>query len=188
MNAYDFDKTIFYPDSSACFFRFCLKKHPGAVLRVLPAAVGMFISYRKKQLGAKELKQQLFSFLGMLNDTEQLVAAFWEENFSRIGDWYLRQKRGDDVIISASPRFLLEPVCQRLGVELIATEMDIRSGRISGPNCHDAEKPKRFYALHPGARPEAFYSDSLSDAPMAEISEKAYLVKKYRLSPWPEKE
>lgn len=187
MNAYDFDKTIFYPDSSACFFRYCLKKHPGPVMRVLPAAIGMFIRYRKKELGARELKQQLFSFLAELSDTEELVASFWEENFSRIGGWYLKQKRDDDVIISASPTFLLEPVCKRLGVELIATEMDIRSGWINGANCHDVEKLRRFYELHPGVKPEAFYSDSLSDSPMAEISEKAYLVKKHRLSPWPGK-
>ena len=187
MNAYDFDKTIFYPDSSACFFRYCLKKHPWPVMRVLPVSVGLFVRYRKKQLGARELKQQLFSFLGELNDAEELVASFWEENFSRIGAWYLKQKREDDVIISASPAFLLEPVCKRLGVELIATEMDIRSGQINGANCHDVEKPRRFYERHPGARPEAFYSDSLSDSPMAEISEEAYLVKKHRLSPWPGK-
>ena len=188
MNAYDFDKTIFYPDSSACFFRYCLKKHPGVVLRVLPGAVGMFIRYPKKQLGARELKQQLFSFLRDLDDTEALVSSFWDENYSRIGAWYLKQKREDDVIISASPTFLLEPVCKRLGVELIATDMDQKSGEIRGENCHDVEKPRRFYQLHPGARPETFYSDSLSDSPMAEISEKAYLVRKHRLFPWPGKE
>ena len=156
-------------------------------MRALPTAMKMFVRYRKKQLGAKELKQQLFSFLREINDTEALVTSFWEENFSRIGGWYLKQKRDDDVIISASPAFLLEPVCKKLGVELIATEMDIRSGQINGVNCHDVEKPRRFYERHPGAKPEKFYSDSLSDSPMADISEKAYLVKKHRLSPWPGK-
>lgn len=186
MNVYDFDKTIFYPDSSACFFRFCLKRHPAEVLRVLPRAAFMALPYRAKKLGAKQLKQQLFSFLSELQDVEELVEAFWEENYSRIGAWYLEQKRPDDVIISASPRFLLAPVCEKLGVCLIATEMDPRSGRIHGENCHDVEKPKRFLAQYPDARIEAFYSDSLSDAPMADLAGSAYLLKKHRLSPWPQ--
>ncbi len=186
MNAYDFDKTIFYPDSSACFFRFCLKRHPAAVLRVLPRAVLMALRYRAGKLGARELKQQLFSFLRDIRNVEQLVDAFWEENYSRIGAWYLQQKRPDDVIISASPRFLLFPVCERLGVRLIATEMNPHSGVIQGENCHDIEKPKRFHALFPHEHIEAFYSDSLSDAPMAELADHAFLLKKHRISPWPQ--
>ncbi len=185
MNAYDFDKTIFYPDSSACFFRFCLKRHPAAVLRTVPRAVPMALRYRAGKLSAKELKQQLFSFLSEIKDTEKLVKQFWGSNFSRIGAWYLEQKRSDDVIISASPRFLLAPVCERLGVRLIATEMDPRSGRIEGENCHDTEKTKRFAACFPGEHIDTFYSDSLSDTPMAMLADRAFLVKKHRIFPWP---
>ena len=76
MNAYDFDKTIFYPDSSACFFRFCLKRHPAAVLRTVPRAVPMALRYRAGKLGARELKQQLFSFLREIRNVEPLVDAF----------------------------------------------------------------------------------------------------------------
>lgn len=185
MNVYDFDKTIFYPDSSACFFRYCLKRRPGQVLRVLPRALLMALQYRAGKRSAKELKQQLFSFLSHVRDAGALINDFWVKNFFRIGDWYLIQKRPDDVIISASPDFLLRPVCEKLGVRLIATDMDIQSGMIRGENCHDVEKPKRFKREYPEALVEAFYSDSLSDAPMAALAESAFLVKKHRLYPWP---
>lgn len=186
MNIYDFDKTIFYPDSSATFYRYCLKKVPAAVLPTLPRSLAAAVRYRRGSLRAKELKEQLFSFLPAVRDIDALVAAFWLENEHRIGSWYLAQKRDDDLIISASPRFLLAPICKKLGVSLIATEMDPGTGRITGENCRDIEKPKRFFSLYPNAHAECFYSDSLSDAPMAELAERSFLVKKHKLSPWPE--
>ena len=145
----------------------------------------MALRYRRGEIGAKELKQQLFSFLPAIDDVDRAVQIFWDENEHRLGAWYLAQKRSDDLILSASPRFLLQPICDKLGVALIATEMDRHTGRIEGENCHDQEKVCRFYAADPTAHTEAFYSDSLSDSPMAEIADKAWLVKKHKLFPWP---
>lgn len=187
MNTYDFDKTIFYPDSSFCFYRYCLRSFPSAVLPTVPRSLRLAVRYGKGKIGAKALKEQLFSFLSAIPDVDAAVAGFWRENEKRIGAWYLAQKKPDDLILSASPRFLLQPVCDRLGVELIATEMDRHSGKISGENCHDREKVRRFYLRDPKGHTEAFYSDSLSDSPMAEIADRAFLVKKHRLSPWPGK-
>ncbi len=185
MNIYDFDKTIFYPDSSAAFYRYCLKKKPGAVLPTIPRSLAAAIRYQKGKLTAKALKEQLFSFLSSIPDVDLLVKTFWEKNEHRIGRWYLSQKRDDDLIISASPRFLLAPICDKLGISLIATEMDPQSGKIAGENCHDSEKPKRFRDLYPDSHAECFYSDSLSDTPMAVLADRAFLVKKHKLFPWP---
>ena len=91
----------------------------------------------------------------------------------------------DDGSITGIEIDILTKICEKLGVSLIATEMDPRTGRISGENCHDVEKPKRFSERYPDARVERFYSDSLSDAPMAELAERSFLVKKHRLFPWP---
>lgn len=187
MNTYDFDKTIFYPDSSACFVRFCLRRHPIAVLPTLPRSLYMAWRYKRGKESAKALKQQIFSFLPAIKDIDRTVHKFWEKNEKRVGAWYLKQKQSTDLILSASPRFLLEPICERLQVNLIATEMDKLTGLIQGANCHDTEKVRRFYALGPDAHTESFYSDSLTDSPMAEIADRAYLVKKHKLSPWPKK-
>ena len=81
------------------------------------------------------------------------------------------------------------PVC--LLVKEIAPAADSlcqrydHSGKISGENCHDKEKVRRFYKEFPGACAEEFYSDSLSDTPMAEIAQRAYIVRKENLSSWP---
>lgn len=187
MNTYDFDKTIFYPDSSFCFYSYCLRRYPAAVFPTLRGSLRAARQYGRGELSAKALKEQLFSFLTKIPDIDKTVLDFWRIHEKRIGDWYLQQKRSDDLILSASPRFLLKPICDKLGVELIATEMDKHSGKISGENCHDHEKVRRFYQRDPNAHTENFYSDSLSDSPMAEIADRAYLVTRHRLSPWPDK-
>ena len=185
MNVYDFDQTIFYPDSSYCFVMYCLRHYPRAVLSALPETILMGILVLLKQADTRDLKEKVFSFLPMLESVEDVVEAFWKENEGRIEDWYLRQRREDDLIISASPEFLLQPMAERLGFQLIATPMDRYTGKIRGLNCHDEEKVRRFRALYPDAEVEEFYSDSLSDSPMAALAEKAFLVKKGTLSPWP---
>ncbi len=185
MNTYDFDKTIFYPDSSCTFYIYCLKNFPGKVLPTAPRSIAKAAAYKSGRISAKQLKEQLFSFLPKIPDIDAVVARFWEENRWRIAPWYLAQKTGDDLIISASPEFLLEPICRELGVRLIGTRMDKHSGRISGENCHDAEKVRRFRESFPEAATENFYSDSLTDSPMAEIAGRAFIVKKNLVRPWP---
>ncbi len=185
MNTYDFDQTIYEPDSSYSFFIFCLKKYPSAVLPTLPKTLIYCMKYALKSIKTKELKQQFFSFLRNIQDIDAVVADFWVEHRDGIGQWYLAQKRADDVIISASPYFLLRPIAKELGVGLIATPMDKYSGKILGENCHDTEKVRRFLEQYPGAHTEYFYSDSLSDTPMAEIAGNAFLVSNGKLSPWP---
>ena len=176
MNAYDFDKTIFYPDSSYCFVKFCLLHYPRAVLKALPGSALTGLQVLRKQADTKELKEQLFSFLPWIDDVGRVVAEFWDAHRGNLQPWYLAQKRADDVIISASPEFLLRPICDELGVSLIATRMDPYTGKIHGLNCHDEEKVRRFRERFPGLRPQNFYSDSQADAPMAALAERAFLV------------
>ena len=187
MNTYDFDKTIFYPDSSYCFYLYCLRHYPGAMVKTLPRSVVSGLRYAAGKGNAKALEEQLFSFLPKLPDVDGAVKDFWDENRQRLAKWYLRQKRGDDVIISASPEFLLRPICDELGVRLIGTRMDKHTGKISGENCHDKEKVRRFYECYPDGHSDEFYSDSMSDLPMAEISDRAFMLKKHVISPWPNK-
>ena len=190
MNVYDFDQTIFDRDSSYAFFGYCLKHFPRAVLRepmeILKASWTFFRG--KDDADAAPLKETLFSFLPFLPEPESTVEAFWKENEAGIASWYLKQKKPDDLIISASPEFLLKPMTEKLGVSLIATPMDIYSGLILGVNCHDIEKLRRFRAEYPDALIDQFYSDSLSDSPLAEIAREAYMVKKGSITPWPKQE
>jgi len=187
MNTYDFDETIFNPDSSYAFIMYCLRKYPGAVIKKFPGVAAAGIKYAMKKVETKFLKEKLFAFISELDDVDRVVSEFWACHQDGVGQWYLDQKKDDDVIISASPEFLLKPMADKFGVKLIATPMDKHTGKILGKNCHDVEKVRRFYEEFPDGHTENFYSDSLSDTPMAEIADKAFMVKKGVISPWPNK-
>ena len=185
MNAYDFDDTIFVPDSSYCFIKYCMRHYPRAVFHVLPSSLWQFVLYlRDGKRDAKKLKEAMFSFLNRIDNIDQIVDCFWNEYFCRMEPWYLEQMKSDDLIISASPEFLLRPAAEKLGVRLIATPMNPYTGKISGKNCHDLEKKRRFLEEHPEEAIENFYSDSRSDQPMAELAKSAWLVKEHQCFPW----
>ena len=187
MNVYDFDETIFVPDSSYCFVLYCMRHYPRAVFKVLPGTLWQFILYlREGRKDAGKLKESLFSFLSRVDNIDRIVQEFWTENFERMEAWYLEQKRSDDLIISASPDFLLRPAAERLGVSLIATPMNLYTGRIQGKNCHDEEKVRRYLEHYDRDSVENFYSDTLSDTPMAKLAARAWLVKDHQCFPWPE--
>ena len=176
MNAYDFDKTIYPGDSATHFWLFCLRRRPLTLVSALRALSPLAAGLAGK-LSLGEVKQALYSCLRLIPDVRAEAAAFWDSHIDRIYPWYLARKRDDDLIISASPDFLIGEACRRLGVRHIATDMDLHTGRIRGENCRGEEKVRRFRREYGEETVEEFYSDSLSDRPMMDLAERGYLVK-----------
>ena len=185
MNVYDFDDTIYSGDSSVDFWKFCALRHPKTLLS-LPKFGFSFVKYLFGLCGKTELKESFFSFLRYLPDVDAEVSAFWDKEFSKIHPWYLSEKQKSDVIISASPEFLLRPAVEKLDVSLIASRVDAKTGKFSGENCKGEEKVRRFSAEFPNTEVSKFYSDSLSDTPLAEIADEAFVVRKNEFIPWRE--
>ncbi|MCL2107293.1 MAG: HAD-IB family phosphatase [Oscillospiraceae bacterium] len=184
-NVYDFDKTVIYPDSTAAFFRFCMKRHR-RLARYVPGQLAAWARYHWHVSRGVHAKGEFYAFVRALPDWREEVRLFWEENASAmLKPWYLAQKKPDDIIISASPEFLLGPLCENLGVRLIATRVDLKKGRIAGINCHTEEKVRRLREAFGDVKIDSFYSDSLSDAPLAALAGRAWLVKGDRIIPWP---
>ena len=72
MNVYDFDKTIFYPDSTFLFVMYCWFHHPLKMLKHFPAFFVMSIKMVFHKATTKEMKEKLlarfaggFSFFGV---------------------------------------------------------------------------------------------------------------------------
>jgi len=184
MNVYDFDNTIYRGDATKDFYRFCLKKHP-CIIRKLPTQIFGFISDKMGKMDRTEFKERFFSFLQVIKIDKTLLDEFWDRKEKNIEKWYLQQRNDDDVVITASPEFLIFPVCERLGIKhLIATRIDLETGKCDGANCHGEEKVKRFLETFKDTTVDKFYSDSLSDAPMAKISTNSFLVKKGEIIEW----
>ena len=181
---YDFDNTVYRGDSSTHFTFWCLAHYPKTWLH-LPAMAFWGLLFGLKLCPKTRFKSHLFGYLRHIRQPEQAVERFWQSHRKNLKAWYLARPHGDDVIISASGEFLLAPVCAELGVKrLIGTRMDSRTGRIQGENCWGPEKVERLRQVYPQFHMSEFYSDSRSDTPLAQVADRAFLVKGYELLPW----
>ncbi len=185
MNIYDFDGTLYQGDSTLDFILFSLKKHP-SLLRFLPVQGMAFASYALKRIDKTTMKQQFFRVFTGYN-AEGLLEEFWDTHQHKIFPWYVGgQQKEDDILISASPEFLLAPICQRLGIRhLMASRVDPKTGRYTGLNCWGQEKVIRLKDQMGITHCDNFYSDSHSDQPLADIADRAFLVEKDgTIVPW----
>lgn len=193
MNVYDFDNTIFYPNSAVLFCLYCARRFPKKVLKHSLQIVWYSLLYLLHKSSLKKTEEQIFKFITEIPDVTAVSEAFWDKYQNKISEWYLLQKRDDDLIISASPEFLLKPIADRLGVRLVATKMDTKTGIIETNSCFAKEKTMQFIKNNYFTKDskntiENFYSDSISDIPMALCAEHAFLVKKHakKIEEWPE--
>ncbi len=178
MVGYDFDKTIYDGDSSTNFLIFFLFRRPYMLL-FLPWLACVALLYLLKILSKKKAKELYFFFIPWHKNVDKLVEKFWDKNWKKIYPWYKNQQKNDDVILSASLDFVFVPAMKRLGVtNFDCTHYDLKTGKIVGNNCYGEEKVERFKKMFGEKTLEAFYSDSMSDLPMMNISKKKFLVEK----------
>lgn len=160
LSVFDFDGTLTRHDSFVPFLLFAFGKRAfvARALRMLPACV----RYLGKGLSRDELKAVLIATF-LAGTDEQWVRhkaqAFEQARFKRLMRPAGVQSVAAEVasgalvtICSASPRLVLEPFAQRLGIKLIATELEVvdgqLTGRISGSNCRCEAKVLRLEAVY----------------------------------------
>ncbi len=187
MNVFDFDKTIYDGDSTADFCLWLIRRYPSVSLDFI-SNLGIVLRYKFGKISKTEMKEALYKCFRRVPDMDKELVLFWDKHIKNIEKWYLDIKRDDDVIISASPEFLLLECCKRLGIKhLMASRVDSKTGKYDGFNCYGAEKPKRFdeyFGESEREKIESFYSDSYSDAPLAVIAKRAYLIKRHVPTEW----
>lgn len=184
MNVYDFDKTIYDGDSTINFYLFCLKRYP-IIVTCLPRQIYAAIKYKLKKISKTEFKEQFYSFLSFIKNIDEEVVIFWNVHEVKIKEWYLEKQEEDDVIISASPHFLLQEICKRKHIKyLISSQVNGKNGIYDGINCYGDEKVNRFYNSFPNGEINYFYSDSYSDQPLANIAKESFIVNGNSIMPW----
>lgn len=184
MNVYDFDDTIYDGDSTIDFYLFCMKNHP-KVISYLPKQCLALLLYKLGKITKTEFKERFFAFLRVIDDIEKDVVLFWDKNQYKIKEWYINNQEKEDLVISASPRFLLSEVCKRKGIfRLIASEVDSKNGIFYNENCYGDMKVEFFLREYPQDKIDKFYTDSVSDLPLAKLASEAYLVDKEKVTRW----
>lgn len=185
MNVYDFDRTIYRKDSEVDFFFYLLKKQP-SLLRFIPKQCLGFIKYFLRIIDKTSMKSNFYCYLKGVKNIDQEIDEFWDKHIDNIHSWYKERHQDSDVVITASPEFLVKVACDRLNVaRCLGTPVSIKESKIIGLNCHDKEKVRRFVeAGYDVNDVEEFYSDSYSDQPLRDIAKKGYLVKGEELIDW----
>lgn len=185
MNVYDFDDTIYKGDSSKDFIVYTALHHPCVMARNLPNMMYAAVMLMLGKMSKKEMKERFFYFVTNIKDVELEVDRFWNKKQHKIKSWYLQEKKVDDVIISASPTFLLKEICKRLEISnLMATDLDTQTGKILGENCKGKEKVMRFYKCFPNESIDKFYSDSITDKYLAKEAKESFFVKGNVITKW----
>ena len=175
MNGYDFDDTILKGNSMVRFSMFCTLRLPYLIL-FIPVLIVAFLLRLVRILSKNRYLHMISWFVAVVPRAEWFARKFWDKNMTRIKQWYLDQRRDDDVVVSASPQFLVGEACRRLGIRCLGSPLSPRSARLHGEHVY-AEQKVETYRDAFGDEPLAtYYSDSLSDTPMFKLAEKGYFV------------
>ena len=176
MNGYDFDNTILRGNSTRRFYFYCLLRFPYLVLFIpviMLASVlrGLHIISMNKYLHMLEL------YIALVPNVDKRVVKFWDKNMKRIKSWYLEMRRDDDIVISASPYFLVVEACKRLGVACIATNLDTHARLHGHKHVYGKEKVTMYNTVFCDKPLLSYYSDSMTDIPMFKLAKKGFFVK-----------
>ena len=121
INLYDFDKTIYDGDSTRDFFFFELERHPLIFFTLFET--GFFgLLYLLHVVSKTKMKEHFYKFLKHIKNIDAEVIAFWRIKDSKIKKFYRDKDHEHDIIISASPEFLLKPVAKKYGFKFITSK------------------------------------------------------------------
>ena len=185
MNVYDFDETIYDGESSIEFILSYLREDP-KIVRFLPSIAKLLFRYNRGQATFDNFTRDYAPVLRRYfeqNDVDlmRLVAGFWDKRMHKIKPFYLRQQQADDVIITASPHFMMDDICERLGVRhLIASDFDIKTGEVRSA-CFRERKLDLFRAAFPDGEIDDFYTDSVNDSFLFPLAKRVFMVKGSRI-------
>lgn len=174
VNVYDFDGTIYVGNSLKDFACYCAKKRP-IVLLCFP--IQMFFLLLFKLNITKDLSY-FYLFLRLLkkSDKERLIKEFWDLNERKVCKWYLDQKEETDIIVSASPEFLIKEITNRLGVSCIASDISLETGT-NFRTLRGKEKVVAFREKYPDVKINKSYGNAVSDFYIMEEGQEGYFVK-----------
>lgn len=180
MNVFDFDNTIYDGETLVDFIVYYIKTDP-TIWQYVPKLLSI---YFKDTLHLFTVDRAIKEYAGFLEgyyvkkiDTAgRDVVDFWNKNEKKIKPWYNEIRRDDDIIVSGTTDFILEEIMKRMGIKnYISSSIDKNTGKFRRL-CFLENKVKLFNQYYPGAHIDNFYTDSMNDKPMMDISDRVFLV------------
>ena len=185
---FDFDGTITTDDSLIKFIRYCVGdiKTILGMLILLP----MLITYKLKLIPNYRAKQYMLSYFFKGMDKHKFQTKAQEYSIKHIDRivrpkaiekirWHQKQNH-KVVVVSASIECWLKPWCNKNGLELIATKMQINKDTITGKfltkNCYGIEKVNRVKEVYNLSDYKKIYAygDSYGDKELFELADESF--------------
>jgi len=185
---FDFDGTITKDDSFIKFIRFVVGDTKFVI--GIAALFPILIAYKLKHIPNYKAKQYMLSYFFKGMSKEKFIQVAYEYSLNYI-DTIIRSKAMEKivwhkeqghmvVIVSASIECWLKPWCNKNGLGLIATKLEIKDSRITGKfltkNCYGIEKANRVkkeYILDNYDYIYA-YGDSCGDKELLELADESF--------------
>ena len=185
---FDFDGTITKKDTLLEFIRFS----KGSFRFYLGFFINLpyLVAFKLGVISNQSAKEKILRFF--FHDTSVTVFKQYCETFSKqVLPKLIRPKALEEierlkknktivVVVSASPENWIENWTKNLQLELIASRLEVKDGKLTGKivgkNCHGDEKVSRIsqvYDLRDYYIVSA-YGDSRGDRPMLQLAQKAY--------------
>ncbi len=182
MNVYDFDETIYAGESCIDFALFFFKKYPKLAVN-FPEIIKTYLLYKQQKISFDYFLEKYASkFEDYVREEGINFADFTEEFWSekrlrKIRPFYYQVRQPDDVVVTASPEFLVKKICDELGIKtIVGTEFDTETGRVGRP-CFRESKIEAFRRVCPDGVIDDFYTDSMNDRFLMPYAKRVFLVK-----------
>lgn len=183
----DFDETLYKKDSLIEFCKYIYINRPSQIWAFFVQLYGSVL-YLLRLIDTKKYKEYFLFYLHGIPESQvkSYAQKFWNTTnrnlFNEKITALFEQKDSRIICISASPELYLKPIMEEFKIEFIGTKIDFVHNKylIIGENCKGIEKVNRLrtYLMEENLNIYQSYSDSMTDLPLFELSENAFLVKK----------
>ena len=179
MQAFDFDDTLYKGESTFDFALFVIKKNK-RLIKHLPGILRALGAYKlclwDEDKFLRELEKYTKVFLENKDLLKELTQEFWLSHEKNLYLNMLEKVKFNDVIITASPEFLMMGIKDRLNTKhILCTKIDFDKGKITWLN-FGKNKVLCFKKVYKNKKIKNFYTDSYNDKPFMDFSDNVYLV------------
>lgn len=175
MNVYDFDGTILRGDTEDYFREYANKNFKIKFRHKVQLKFFDFL-FNIKIIDEPHYRVHTYPYFPYIPNLEENLKKFWDIHEKDIFDYYLKNHRDDDVVVSATPRPLLEEIIKRLKIKtLIATEMDIKTGKVY-KKCRGKSKVTRYNEVFNETPIDNYYFDKDHDMYLMKYAKNGFRV------------
>ena len=184
IKVFDFDNTIYKGESSIDFALFMMRSNKRVIL-YLPSIFWNLLRYKLCIVDREKLQAAITDAVKFIvRDKEEvlrLADSFWKKHVRKLDKRMLDSISADDVIVTASPSFLISAAGNRLKTKnIIGSVLDLDKKEVAYLNFGE-NKVKKYRELYGTESIGCFYTDSFNDKKMMDISDRVFLVKNGKL-------